>query len=253
MSKQPPQKPTAGQAVPPLTGSDVLLAIKENFVVLSAVAAVLGITLATTFFGAYLSVFDWRLLWYVQYTDVLTFGVIAIGIISGSLATLQGATHTFLGLRNSDQKNKRRWIIGICTVFVVITALNAWSAGRSGQPYWHIVFGAAVMGLGIFLILWAISLISARAWPTSLQCMMLVVSCILASVSFGQWLGFTVQETGKGQDVTVKDKELNNVRVIAILARHTILLQDENILVVPTADITQIKSSIDPLLKVLSK
>jgi hypothetical protein len=71
------------QTAATLTAAEILAAIKENFVVLSAAAAVIGITLATTFFGAYLSVFDWRLLWYVQYTDVLTFGVIAIGVISG--------------------------------------------------------------------------------------------------------------------------------------------------------------------------
>lgn len=65
------------QVATKLTAADILLAFKENFVVLSAAAAVIGITLATTFFGAYLSVFDWRLLWYVQYTDVLTFGIIA--------------------------------------------------------------------------------------------------------------------------------------------------------------------------------
>jgi hypothetical protein len=58
-----------------------------------------------------------------------------------------------------------------------------------------------------------------------------------------------VEEAGKGQDVIVKDKVLSDVKVIAVLARHTILLQDRNILVVPTADVSQFKSQADPLLK----
>src|SRR5580700_3363648 len=116
------QEQPIAQAAPTLTASEILRAIKENFVVLSAAAAVIGITLATTFFGAYLSVFDWRLLWYVQYTDVLTFGVIAIGVISGSLATMQGATHTILNVKNMDGPKKRRWIITIGILAVIVTA-----------------------------------------------------------------------------------------------------------------------------------
>jgi hypothetical protein len=180
------QSQSATQPTPTLTTAEILLAIKENFVLLSAAAAVIGITLATTFFGAYLSVFDWRLLWYVQYTDVLTFGVIAIGVISGSLATLQGLTHTVLNIRKMDGRNKRRWLIAICFIGGIITALNVWSEIHNGQPYWHTLFGSVVLGFGVFLILWVISLISAGTWPTALQCMMLILSCILGSVSFGQ-------------------------------------------------------------------
>jgi len=39
----------AVQATPTLTAAEILLAIKENFVVLSAAACVFGITVATTF------------------------------------------------------------------------------------------------------------------------------------------------------------------------------------------------------------
>jgi len=171
--------------------------------------------------------------------------------MSGSLATLQGATHTLVNVRKMDGRKKKRWIYTICFLVGTITALNVWSEIHNGQPYWHTLFGSLVLGLGIFLILWVVSLISAGTWPTALQCMMLILSCIMGSISFGQWLGFTVQEAGKGEDVTVKDKVLSDVKVVAVLARHTILLQDKFILVVPTADISQFKSHADPLLKAI--
>lgn len=76
---------------------------------------------------------------------------------------------------------------------------------------------------------------------------------MIFSASFGQWLGLTIDESTKGQDVVVKDMVLNDVKVIAILSRHTILLQNETILVVPTGDISQFKSQTSTVEKVIPK
>jgi hypothetical protein len=70
-----------------LAGRQILDAVKDNFVVLSGVAVVLGVSFATIFLAAYLSVFDWHLLWFIQCTDIVTFGLIALGIISGSFVS----------------------------------------------------------------------------------------------------------------------------------------------------------------------
>lgn len=148
-----------------------------------------------------------------------------------------------------DGPKKRLWIAVIIVICVIVTGSNVWTEIHHGQPYWHTLFGSVLLGLGIFLILWVIALISAGTWPTALQCMMLTVSFVMSSVSLGQWLGFTVEEAGNGQQVVVKDKVLSDVKIIAVLARHTIILQDKMILVVPTADISQFKSEQDPILK----
>jgi hypothetical protein len=62
---------TATTAAPPpikLTASQVLQGIKDNFVVVSALAFIIGVTLATTFLASYLSVFDWHLILFIQYS-----------------------------------------------------------------------------------------------------------------------------------------------------------------------------------------
>jgi hypothetical protein len=158
----PAQQEPAAQTTPPLSAADILLAIKENFVVLSAVAALVGVALAMTFFGAYLSVFDWKLIWYVQYTDVLTFGVIAIGVISGSVVTLQSFTQTLLNVKKMDGQKRKRWIIAICLVVAAGAGLSVGTAIYKAQPYWHILLGYGVMGFGLLLIFGIISMISVR-------------------------------------------------------------------------------------------
>jgi hypothetical protein len=72
-----------GSATPPIGPSAVFQFLRDNFAVLSGLAVVGGIGLSTIFLSAYLSFFDWHLLWFVQYTDILTFGLIAVGIIGG--------------------------------------------------------------------------------------------------------------------------------------------------------------------------
>ena len=95
----------------------VLQFLKENFALVSAIAALIGIALSTTFLAAYLSVFDWHLLWFVQYTDVITFGLLAIGIITGSLTFIQASAQTVLGL--FGMKGRARWTHGIFLAYFI--------------------------------------------------------------------------------------------------------------------------------------
>jgi hypothetical protein len=64
----------------------------------------------------------------------------------------------------------------------------------------------------------------------------------LASERLGQWLGYSVQESARGQEITLKNKTLSDMKVVLVMSRHTILLKDNSTLVVPTADIAQFKS-----------
>jgi hypothetical protein len=90
------EQPPAAQPAPGLTAAQALQFIKDNFVLVSAAALLIGVALSTTFLAAYLSVFDWHLLWFVQYTDIITFGLLALGIVSGSITLLQGFVQTVL-------------------------------------------------------------------------------------------------------------------------------------------------------------
>src|ERR1700681_2783984 len=97
--------PPAAQAAPGFSTGQLFKAISENFVALSGAAVALGILLATTFLASYLTVFDWHLLWFVQYTDILTFGLVALGIISGSLVLLQACSQVIIGWFGLNQRS----------------------------------------------------------------------------------------------------------------------------------------------------
>src|SRR5437762_5425217 len=96
---------TAGQQSPPnITLSAVLAALKDNFALVSAASLLISVSLATIFLSAYLSVFDWQLMWFVQYTDIITFGLLALGVLSGSVTLLQSLAQTVLAGRTPQQR-----------------------------------------------------------------------------------------------------------------------------------------------------
>jgi hypothetical protein len=55
----------------------------KHFAVLSVGIGVFGAAMAIIFIAAYLRVFDWRLIWIIEYSDVLKIGLIVVALLSG--------------------------------------------------------------------------------------------------------------------------------------------------------------------------
>jgi hypothetical protein len=57
--------------------------ITKHFAVLSVAVAIIGATLAIIFIAAYLRIFDWRIIWIIEYSDVLKIGLLVVAVLSG--------------------------------------------------------------------------------------------------------------------------------------------------------------------------
>jgi hypothetical protein len=227
-----------------LTGRQLLQAMKDNFVLMSGVVVILGVGLATIFLYSYLSVFDWHLIWFVQYADILTFGLIAVGLIGGSLIFLQSLAQSLLNVFSFSKESKRRWLIGAGFCLLGIIAFNINDAVRHSGGYFHILFGTLTLAVGVVLILVAVSHIRAGGWPNAVQATFSIILVIIATSCLGTWLAYSVSETSEfDQDVTLKDQILSGAKLIIVMSRHTILLKDKVLYVVPTADIIQFRTA----------
>jgi hypothetical protein len=206
ITSTPTAVPATEPVKPTITAGQVFAFIKDNFVLVSAAAVLVGVALSTIFLAAYLSVFDWHLLWFVQYTDIITFGLLALGIIGGSLTFIQSAAQTVLGL--FGMKGRARWSHAIFLLVLVafIMTFEIWGSVKAGQGYFHILIGATVLGLAIVLIMQIMGYIATATLPNLSQAFFLFLSLGFATLSLGQWLGYSVQESAKGQEITLKDK-----------------------------------------------
>ena len=89
---------------------------RENFTVISGVAVICGITFAIIFLFSYLSAFSWRLIELVEYVDVITFGIIAVGVASGSLLAVSNIAELWFRFQAIETKEQKRAFVIIIVV-----------------------------------------------------------------------------------------------------------------------------------------
>lgn len=75
--------------------------------------------------------------------------------------------------------------------------------------------GAAVLGLGIMLIMQVMGYMTAATLPNTSQAFFLFLALGVTTLSLGQWLGYSVQESARAQEITLKDKTLNDMKVVS--------------------------------------
>jgi hypothetical protein len=230
----------------------VLRFLKDNFVVVSGLAVAAGLLFSTIFLSAYLYVFDWHLIWFVQSADVITFGLIAAGVIGSSLTVLYSVSYNVLTLRGPDGKLNWSFIIICCVILVLMIAFQIYGEHVGPNPhYFHIGAGWAAIFGAIILVPVIASHFKAGVWPTIPQSIGMLFGAISATAAFGNWVALTVAESSEiAQDVMTKDQTYSGVKVVIVMSRHTVLLKDGDLLVVPTADITQFKGKGSVLIRV---
>lgn len=233
----PPPAPTK----PAIKAAQVLSFIKDNFTLVSAAAVLIGVTLSTTFLAAYLSVFDWHLLWFVQYTDIITFGLLAVGVIGGCLVLIQGTAQTVLIVFKMEGGTTRKQTISFGLLALTMLALRLLAAWLNDEGYFHIFVGAGVLVLVLMIIWEVVRYITTATMPNLINGFFLCLAVAFTAIGLGQWLGYSVRESSKAQDIVLKNKTLPDMRVVIVMSRHTVLFKDDDLFVVPTADITEFK------------
>jgi hypothetical protein len=190
-SDQPPPK-TANQ----LTLLSILQFLKDNLVVVSGLAALAGLWFSTIFLSAYLFVFDWRLIWFVQSADVVTVGLIAVGIMGSSLLLLYSISYNILTVRLPS--GKLNWQLvgvgGMAAALILAFQIYGTHAGPNPR-YFHLVSGWVTIFSVVILLPVIASHFTAGTWPTIPQLFGILFGAITATGSFGNWTALTVVES----------------------------------------------------------
>jgi hypothetical protein len=237
--------PVGAEQTAILTKSQVLQGVRENFAVISGVIVVLGIGLATVFVSAYLTVFDWHLIWFVQYTDILTFGLIGVGVLGGSTILIQSFAQSVLQFKVWDDQRKWKGILIFLGFWAFFYILQMFLEHLRPEPHYQYITSAWLSIIAaISLIVTPILYYRLGMWPNAGQVLAIVISALFGALSFGQWLGYSVLYTSQfDQDVTFKGGTLNGAKLVATLSRNTILMKDGVVYVIPTADVTQFRNA----------
>jgi hypothetical protein len=219
--------------------------LKENFSVISGLAVVAGLALAITFLFSYLSVFDWHLIVFIQYVDVITFGVIAVGVVSGSMAALINLLEAWVVVPASEstQEKRLRWLIVGC-IAAALLGLALWGSIRSGYGYFHVLYGFLLFGIAVNVAMQIAAHARTRRRPTVRAFLNFAFFAFFGSAICGQWLGMAILEVSAfDQEIQTKTLTLSSAKLVIVLSRFSVFLKDKQLYVVPTADVAQFRTS----------
>jgi hypothetical protein len=237
-------EPATAPQAEPLSIGEVFQFVKENIVAISAIALVAGVVWATVFLYGYLKVFDWRLLWIVQYPDILGFALIAVALIGGS-ATLVAVSIDSLFL-SGVMKGSPNWkyIFGWIGTYAVLVAFVLYAEHLSATPHYnHLLYGLAALASGLAFEVVIVSWFYARQWPNLVQLGWASCSAVAFAFVLGSWLGYTVLESSANNVfVVLKDETMEEAKLIMIMSHHTIFYVERKIVIVPTDDVRRITS-----------
>jgi hypothetical protein len=220
----------------------VLDFLTKYFVVLSAGAVAVGSSLVVIFIYGYLAVFDWNLIWIIEYQDITKFTLIAIALGVTVLPTLSVFGSTFHSAQRVNAGMSKQ-LVRILIVSVI--ALGVWSAWFT---YYHqrSVFEYYVMFWTLAFV--TIVLIAGfnRVWPdwpnkSRLQ-QALIIGAFLGYVGLlGTTFGFYVREISNNrQDIYTSGETFTDQKIVILLSHHSIFYKDGIVTVVQSSDIKKI-------------
>lgn len=186
--------------------------VTKYFAVLSAGAIAGGSSLVVIFIYGYLGVFDWNLIWIIEYQDITKFTLIAIALGITVLPTLNAFTTVIYNLRLLD--TRASWRYGMIAIiiligFCVISISTAYHTQRSSLEYYYFLW------LSIFLTIIMIAAM-IRLWPdwitkTRFQQAQIVGGVLVFVFFLGKTLGLYVKEISSNrQDVITTAETLTD-------------------------------------------
>lgn len=226
-------------------------ALSPHFAILSALAAVVGALCSTIFLYAYLSVFDWHLIWIIEYGDILKFGLVVVAIISGFFYWIYSIADDVIVWMtpDADRDHTAKKVLG--AMFFLSFASFITSDETSNNPHFALHFYMHLSVIVVGFLSWYVVVLSRNGFTFNARTILNDLSFfVIAMGIFGHTLGFYVRDFGDyRQDVTLKDNTLQNVRIIMITSHHIMLYANGQTITVPSGDVTKIVSKPEKISK----
>jgi hypothetical protein len=224
--------------------------LTKNFALVSAAITVLSACMVMVFLFAYLSVFDWNLIWIVEYSDIIKFSLIGVAFTSGSaffVFTIFDHAHKWLIV---DIKQRRTIIIWFLSMYVLLLAFNLYNdiyVASNPTIGYHIYASLAY----VFLILFAISCMEIYKLKAGENISLWWVGQTLCSLIiligfFGRAYGLRIRDISDIRHEVIMREQgswrhiFGDATIVLLTSHHTILKVGSTIVTLPSNDIAQI-------------
>jgi hypothetical protein len=224
--------------------NDAMEFITKHFAVVSVVVAVFGMATAIIFIAAYMRVFDWRIIWIIEYGDVVKIGLIAIALFSGFAYYIWSGARDAIDLATQTE---RSWIwVYLFGIFLWCLSLGSmlYMDHHSTEPHYamHIWLHLAILAV---IGLWLVPMNVTRDFPDlNAKQVAWIIFLVVSNVStLGTAFGYYSRDSeGFGHDVFLKDEELHDVGLVMLTSHHVVLYtKEQTVIIVPAEEVKRLE------------
>jgi hypothetical protein len=218
--------------------------ISKHFAVLSVAAAVIGAAMAMIFIAAYLRVFDWRIIWIVEYSDVLKIGLIVVALLSGFSFFIWSSASQAIDFAKQSGRTRIVSVSFGVAILCLSLGIYLYEDYRSPEPHyalhiWVHLAVLAIIGLVTILLSAVRNFQQFDASRAALVVLLVVTNVSIVGTAFGY---YTRDTQGFNHDVFLKNEELRSVGVVMLTSHHVVLYtKDHTVIVVPASDVAKLE------------
>ncbi len=224
--------------------------LTKNFAVLSAAALGLSSVLVIVFMFGYLQVFDWNLIWIIEYTDMTKFIVITIAIVCSLYVYGIGYVNAINSAVNNELELTHKVALTVALSLPIILLLLAYYSGNINSE--HATYFVLSIIFIYLEVAWTIGWSKQFMEKTNFQKMQFVLGTLIGVSIIGHSCGLYVRDLSEMRhDVYVGNGVLRAQRIVMLLSHHSVFFKDGSVTLVQSADVKRIVST--PAVAAVSK
>lgn len=222
--------------------------LTKHFLVLSAFLLGISSALSMLFLVSYLAVFDWTLVWLIEYADLAKLFLLGAALILAMLVVGSTYIQNFIALKGIDGKAK--FVFGFFIVaFVAWTLLQPiYEDIKKGIyfPQYHLYRAFSIVSLGYFVF--GSRFILAN-WKKRLKneimsdLLFISISISVCGLTFGY---FVRDESYDKREIFTKEASYPDSKIILSFSHHLAILSHDKIVILPTSDVIKIVTQVPP-------
>jgi hypothetical protein len=194
--------------------------------------------------SAYLTVFDWNLIWLIEYGDLTKLLLIGVALIASVATTLiYQAQDVYLWVVKQSAQWKKIVIGGVLLTLIINGYIIYHDAKTGNHLETYHVFRAASFYLFLFLIYSTFK--DYQGWlkghwiTISNQIAFLTIFLATVGAAYAYYIKDVSTHT---REIWTKDEKFLNAKIVMFLSHHVAFVVDQRIVVVPTTEVTRIVS-----------
>jgi hypothetical protein len=231
----------------------VLDFLTKHVVILSSMVIVVASAISMLFLAAYLAVFDWSLIWLIEYTDLAKLFLIGTALLSSVISLMLNYLYNFIAWLKHHQTMTFKWaVIGGLVVTALGGAYSIYYDVKTANDHvaYH-SFRLASTFAGIFLIYLLLTEFEKWRQLNWLSIVNDISFLVLALGIFGAAFGYYVKDVSKDfNQITTKNEAFENSKIVVMFSHHLAFVTDSRVVVVPTADLVKIVAQVQDNLHV---